>query len=140
MTERQKKVTALLKEGKIRCSKCKEAKDTDSFRVRTDAPNRLTGRRASCKDCDNKTANDPIRQRSNLYKITKEKVRELLKTERCEICNKNLSADIDKCIDHCHNTGKVRGVLCKECNYGLGKFKDNIEVLTLAIKYLQKQK
>lgn len=40
-------------------------------------------------------------------------------------------------IDHCHATGKVRGLLCNECNKGLGCFKDNIESLKNAINYLE---
>jgi hypothetical protein len=40
-------------------------------------------------------------------------------------------------IDHCHNTGKVRGLLCDHCNKGLGLFKDNIDYLNKAIEYLK---
>ena len=39
-------------------------------------------------------------------------------------------------IDHCHKTGKVRGLLCKHCNHGLGKFKDDVNLLKIAIDYL----
>ena len=40
-------------------------------------------------------------------------------------------------VDHCHSSGKVRGLLCQDCNVGLGSFKDNIEVIQKAIKYLK---
>lgn len=46
----------------------------------------------------------------------------------------------DLYIDHCHNTNKVRGILCHNCNLALGNFKDNIEFLSKAIKYLQDKK
>jgi hypothetical protein len=41
-------------------------------------------------------------------------------------------------VDHCHATGKVRGLLCNSCNSALGYAKDNIDVLTNMIKYLQR--
>lgn len=52
----------------------------------------------------------------------------------CNICQVSL----DKAhLDHCHKTNKVRGVLCTQCNIGLGMFKDSPEVLQRAIKYLE---
>ena len=40
-------------------------------------------------------------------------------------------------IDHCHITGKVRGLLCMSCNTALGNFKDDTYVMSKAIKYLE---
>lgn len=52
---------------------------------------------------------------------------------KCAICNEN-----HKVIDHSHKTGKVRGLLRIACNVGLGCFKDNINSLKNAIRYLEK--
>ncbi len=52
---------------------------------------------------------------------------------KCAICNKTKKL---LHVDHCHETGKVRGLLCYNCNNGLGRFKDNIEFLKTAINYL----
>lgn len=41
------------------------------------------------------------------------------------------------CIDHCHKTGKIRGLLCFECNLGLGRFEDKLQILKNAIHYLK---
>lgn len=42
------------------------------------------------------------------------------------------------CVDHCHETGKVRGLLCHNCNTALGKFKDSPEILQSALNYLKR--
>jgi len=42
-------------------------------------------------------------------------------------------------IDHCHTTGKIRGLLCCRCNQGLGAFRDNVEILKAATEYLQER-
>ena len=51
---------------------------------------------------------------------------------RCKICKKEKPL----VIDHCHAEGHVRGLLCKQCNSGLGMFYDNIAYLSEAIEYL----
>lgn len=56
----------------------------------------------------------------------------------CAICKSQPERDLNLCLDHCHETGKVRGLLCTKCNKALGLFKDNKEKLLDAIKYLEK--
>jgi hypothetical protein len=79
------------------------------------------------------------------YGITPEKYTELLVVQegRCAICgNKetarhNRSNEIQKlAVDHCHVTGKVRGLLCQDCNRGISKFHEDTKRLENAIKYL----
>lgn len=41
-------------------------------------------------------------------------------------------------VDHCHSTGKVRGLLCSSCNVGLGRFKDSAVLIRTAADYLEK--
>lgn len=53
----------------------------------------------------------------------------------CAICKDAGAYRI--CIDHDHLTGKVRGLLCDNCNHGLGVFRDNIDLLYEAISYLK---
>lgn len=40
-------------------------------------------------------------------------------------------------VDHCHETNKIRGLLCFNCNIGIGKFKDSIKILETAIEYIK---
>lgn len=58
--------------------------------------------------------------------------------KRCAICKINVPEGKGKwCVDHCHTTNKIRGILCHNCNVGLGNLKDNILILEAAIKYLK---
>lgn len=73
------------------------------------------------------------------YGITNEDYQSLLDKQkgRCAICSTN---DLGKfrhfCVDHCHKTGKVRGLLCHTCNRALGLFKDDPSLLRKAGQYL----
>lgn len=69
------------------------------------------------------------------YKIDKNTFDKLMTINTCQICNIFL-LDKDKNIDHCHNTNKVRSILCANCNYAIGFFKDDINLLNKAIEYL----
>lgn len=57
--------------------------------------------------------------------------------KRCAICDKPFGKF---CVDHDHATTKVRGLLCPNCNVGLGMFKDNALFLKQAISYLEMAK
>lgn len=55
---------------------------------------------------------------------------------RCPICNRNFD-EVQYNIDHCHSTNIIRGILCSNCNLGIGHFKDDIDLLKKAINYLK---
>ena len=58
---------------------------------------------------------------------------------KCSCCStEHSSLNKGLFVDHCHTSGKVRGLLCPSCNSALGYAKDNIETLANMIKYLQK--
>ena len=74
------------------------------------------------------------------YGITLEQYYELLKIQNngCAICGKTEEPDGRRlAIDHCHLSGDVRGVLCNNCNNGLGSFGDSIDGMLKAIEYLK---
>jgi hypothetical protein len=72
------------------------------------------------------------------YGITQEEYNALLENqnELCAIC-KSLPIDLNLNVDHNHNTGQVRGLLCEKCNKGIGLFLENPETLRLAAIYLE---
>jgi|SRR3989442_882027 len=53
----------------------------------------------------------------------------------CAICKRKPGRTLH--IDHCHSTGKVRGLLCNNCNSGLGSFDDQCSLLQAAAEYLE---
>ncbi len=72
------------------------------------------------------------------YGLTRQEWDDLLiaQTGRCAICSTPLIGDRDPHVDHDHETGVVRGLLCSGCNLGLGHFKDDVDRLSAAIRYL----
>lgn len=55
----------------------------------------------------------------------------------CKICNGSCTSGRRLAVDHCHVTGKVRGLLCSRCNTSIGKFEDSVDLLKSAIAYLE---
>jgi hypothetical protein len=56
----------------------------------------------------------------------------------CKICNTHIDKlSKNLAVDHCHITGKVRGLLCSKCNTGIGMLKDDIKLLEKALQYLK---
>ena len=67
----------------------------------------------------------------NDYSILLEKQR-----NTCKICSQSQSRR-KLAVDHCHKTGKIRGLLCDKCNLILGKVKDSIQILEFMVNYLK---
>jgi hypothetical protein len=71
------------------------------------------------------------------YGITLEEFNIMLSNQngKCAICNKSQKS---LCVDHSHSTNKVRGLLCRKCNLGIGHLDSSILILKQSILYLEK--
>lgn len=133
--------------GMARCSRCTEWKPIVEFSKAKKTASQIA---SWCKKClcnylsqKNRELVSPYPSKlKSKYKLTEKDFDELLKkcNNACSICKEPFS-DTDKnkkrCIDHCHLTGKVRGLLCGNCNTGIGMFKDNYDLVTDAANYLK---
>lgn len=136
------------------CKRCNKRRSVSKFHK---AKSSKDGLQYACIDCNKKTVKNwqkenpeywqtqkerseriSIQRRARLYGITFEQAEELSKTTHCEICNKELNSNFN--IDHDHDSGRVRGVLCPPCNRGLGIFLDDTKLLESAIRYLKTHK
>lgn len=84
---------------------------------------------------------DPIQRKSRMlrtYGLTVEEYDEILETQGgvCAICQNECATGRRLAVDHDHETGIVRGLLCHTCNLGLGALKDDLSLLEAAAKYL----
>lgn len=70
--------------------------------------------------------------------LSEEKLQEMFdcQKQKCKICQKKAKSHKKLCVDHCHVTNKIRGLICNNCNSGLGFFKDNPKFLKAAINYI----
>ena len=73
--------------------------------------------------------------RARRYGMTLPDFYALLARGACDICKRS---DRRLCVDHCHETNRVRGLLCEDCNSGLGRFDDDVRRLEKAEAYLQR--
>lgn len=134
------------------CNKCKENRLLHHYSKKTKGKDGLNG---ICKLCigiaakqryqQDPTIKERSKSSSRLYTakkfgLTPEELGQFYATQnsKCAICG--ITEDEHKkffAIDHDHATGKVRGLLCMACNTGLGNFRDNQDLLNLAMKYLK---
>ena len=137
----------------VECIECKKQKSITDFHK---SPGGLFERQRRCKKCvlvrlkkdrkENKEKwrkYDRKRYLKDRYKISVNDWDEMLSNQSggCAICGDKLG-DIKLKrrlhVDHDHNTGIVRGLLCGACNYGIDKFRDDPSLLRLAATYLER--
>ncbi len=145
------------------CTRCHELKSISEFRMRTRNIQRPRSRCKMCESLDSREAtarkpqheqhlatrrwekNNPEKVRlqnlrtrvrnAGLGDMIDELIPRLIKERKCECCQQEVKK---LAVDHCHMSGKFRGLICEQCNLGLGIFKDDTKRLQNAIEYLQR--
>lgn len=126
----------------IKCTKCNNYYPQSEFYK---DKQKITGYRPDCKTCNKKKCTEWSNKNKDKRKyyilksatgVTKDQYDDLLNEQKnvCAICDGKLSKKLS--VDHCHKTNLVRGLLCSKCNFGLGYFNDDPELLKKAISYL----
>ncbi|MCW2778268.1 MAG: vBYenPAB5 [Frankiales bacterium] len=148
----------------LTCVECGVTKCADQFHREA---SRATGRNRRCKTCRNAinrahVAKDRARRQESMlrwraenperyaesvkahklrsYGLTLVQYRALVEEQqdRCAICGDPEKEGWDLAVDHCHRTGRVRGLLCRRCNVGLGLLRDRPDLLRAAASYLER--
>jgi hypothetical protein len=143
------------------CPKCKTVKPLTDFTIRQSGP-RKGDSVAHCKTCNTEAlqerkARDPSIYRrvewpsklKRLYGITQNDYYRMLEAQGgcCAICGSRnpkarkyrKAAEVVFCVDHCHATGRVRGLLCTACNRAVGLIEDNRETALKMAEYLKQK-
>lgn len=137
----------------FKCKKCGVIKPNSEFNKKPD-DKRIRQYSSNCKICQSlyakvrnkstrtkeKNRIDKLRQN---FGLSIEKYNNMLEAQnnKCAICNidqRDLKRNFD--VDHCHKTGKIRGLLCHNCNVAIGLFRENTEVIQNSIEYLNLHK
>ena len=152
--KKEKNALLLLTLSSKKCACCGEVKPTTEFIKRKSREK--WGFYSYCRECKHKKAKEyyldntekckKLARNRDLkkYGITLEDQEQMLREQnnKCAICGKEIflfgsSKKLTAHVDHDHKTGKVRGLLCNDCNRGIGLLKDNPLFLANAIKYLE---
>lgn len=120
------------------CILCKTGKPETAF----EWTDRRSRRRTECRKCRRaRPCAKLAKLRSRLkqeFGLTLDQYEQLLRKQNglCAICHQACKTGRRLAVDHDHNTGEVRGLLCGNCNRGLGMFNDNVVWLNRAIAYV----
>ncbi len=136
-----------------KCCMCKLEKDIEAFSLSGRAKD---GRQTQCRACALEYSRRPEQKKKRselaayrwrngkirddryqeLYGITAKDYYRMLfeQGEVCKICGQSSHKAL--AVDHNHDTGQIRGLLCKDCNTGLGLFKDSMALIEKAAAYL----
>ena len=124
------------------CSKCKTDKPLTEYHK---DPRHSMGVKSQCKQCKKGPLYDREKQRNRDYKrrygITAEEYDSMFEAQggTCFVCHKPQEGK-RLAIDHCHGTGKVRSLLCENCNRALGLLQEDSTTILSLLNYVELHK
>jgi len=136
----------------MKCRLCGDDKPQSDFQIRSDTGKPRTECRA-CRSASNlsryhtKPETKQAHHRASrkhylqkLYGLTVEEYEAMLieRDFRCDICGLPEKQERSLAVDHCHTTGKVRGLLCLWCNTAIGKLRDDPSLIRRAAEYVER--
>lgn len=131
------------------CSKCGKTLGRGSFGRTYSKRGNPDGRRLECRTCTNTRLRSYYDESASTkkfayklkerYGMTVEEYLSLLESQGggCAICGTTQNHGRRLAVDHCHETGVNRGILCDECNFAVGKVKNDPAIALSLVKYLQ---
>jgi hypothetical protein len=126
-----------VRDGMKKCAGCKAELPTADFYETASTSSGLT---PHCRSCvAKKGRRQRLRSKYNISEGEYDRMRDAC-GGRCEICGASESESHwgILAVDHCHSTGKVRGLLCTACNTTIGRMRDDAELLRKAADYLER--
>jgi len=147
--------------GKLHCTKCGVDKPVESFNEREPYSNGDIRYRSHCNSCASAASIARYKKKGghkgrrissykwlleNKYKLSVEDFTLMHEEQEgvCLICEEPIENRFTNtlgkktAVDHCHNTGEVRGLLCNPCNVGIGQMKDDSYIVYKAWRYLDR--
>jgi hypothetical protein len=142
-TEEQRKARSIMFATDPLCPRCGEREPT-AFYTHKKNGRRSNAHCAKChkQQCRNKyNAKSMLQKRADKavsYGLTPQQYIDMYEKQcgKCAICNEIPKTQRGLHVDHCHETGVVRGLLCHGCNVGIGNFLHSTELMNKAVKYL----
>jgi hypothetical protein len=117
-------------EDHLQCGKCDSTYNFDEFGSARARAGRQSGRWKKVFP----PSHDRLHHvRKSRYGVTKEWYLEQIKSGKCQLCNKEAERF---CVEHCHETGIVRGVVCHKCNILIGYIENNRHLINRVYEWI----
>lgn len=119
------------------CRRCQQRKSIFEFEKNQKSIAGKVSRRGECRECRSWKKPIALKRREGFEKIHPQPP--IGKPFHCPICERTIIRQYknDVCLDHFHDTGEIRGWICRMCNNSMGMMEDDVKILQRAIEWLK---